>query len=63
MDFSGMVASPAKTTEETRNLITEMERKMKMVDDFAGEEVTENHPKSVVVGITHCHVPREQRLV
>ena len=51
MDFSGMVARPAKTTEETRNLITEMERKIKMVEDVTGEEVSENHAKSVLVGI------------
>ena len=51
MEFSGMVARPAKNPEETRNLITEMERKRKMVEDVTGEDVSENHAKSVLVGI------------
>ena len=33
MEFSAMVAKPAKTPDETRNLITEMERKIKLVED------------------------------
>jgi hypothetical protein len=51
MEFSAMVAKPAKTPDETRNLITEMERKIKLVEDVTGEEISENHAKSVLVGI------------
>ena len=51
MEFSAMVARPAKTPEETRNRITEMERRIKLVEDITGEEISENHIKSVLVGI------------
>ena len=50
-EFSGMVARPAKNTSETVALITEMDRKMKLVEDISGEEVSDMHAKSVLVGI------------
>ena len=50
-EFSGMVARPAKTQAETITLITEMDRKMKLVEDVTGEEVSEMHARSVLVGI------------
>ena len=50
-DFSGMVARPAKSPSETIGLITEMERKMKLVEDVTGQELSEMHARSVLVGI------------
>ena len=51
MEFSGMVAKPAKTPAETRLLVTEMEQRIKLVEDTTGTEIGENHAKSVLVGI------------
>ena len=49
--FSGMVARLAKSPGETIALLTEMDRKMKLVEDVTGEEVSEMHARSVLVGI------------
>ena len=45
-----MVAKPAKSPQETKLLITEMDRKMKAVDEV-GVEVSESHAKSVLIGL------------
>ena len=52
-EFSGMVARAAKSPGESIALFTEMDRKMKFVDDVTGEEVSEMHAhaRSVLVGI------------
>ena len=50
-EFSGMVARPAKSPGETVVLLTEMDRKMKLVKDMTGEEVSEMHARSALVGI------------
>ena len=50
-DFSGMVAKPATKPGETKSLITELERRMKMVEELTGELISDNHAKSVLVGI------------
>ena len=50
-DFSGMVARPAKTPTETMALITEMEKKIKNVEDLTEEVISDMHMKSVLVGI------------
>ena len=50
-DFSGMVAKPATKPGETKSLITELERRMKMVEEVTGELISDNHVKSVLVGI------------
>ena len=50
-DFSGMVAKPATKPGETKSLITELERRMKMVEEVTGELISDNHAKSVLVGI------------
>ena len=56
------------TPGETIALLTEMNRKMKLVEDVTGEEVSEMHARSVLVGIldpgscvppTHRHEPFE----
>ena len=49
-EFIAMVAKPAKSPQETRLLITEMDRKMKAVDEV-GVEVSESHAKSVLIGL------------
>ena len=46
-----MVARPAKSLGETVALLTEMDRKMNLVEDVTGEEVSEMHARSVLVGI------------
>ena len=63
-EFSGMVSRPAKNPGETIALLTEMDRKMKLVEDVTGEEVSEMHARSVLVGglgscdpPTHRHEP------
>ena len=50
-ELSGMITKPAKNPSETRNLVTELERKVKTVEDITGEEVSDGHIKSVLVGI------------
>ena len=50
-EFSGMVARLAKSPGETIASSTEMNRKMKLAEDVTGEEVSEMHALSVLVGI------------
>ena len=50
-DFVSMVSKPAKTIGETRDLITEMERKLKVIRDLTREGVSDIHAKSVLTGI------------
>ena len=45
-----MVARPAKTPTETMALITEMEKKIKNVEDLTEEVISDMHMKSVLVG-------------
>ena len=50
-EFSGMVTRPAKTPAETKQLVTEMDRKMHLIDEITDEAVSNNHAKSVLIGI------------
>ena len=50
-DFSGMVARPPKSPGETIALLTETDPKMKLVEDVTGEEISEMHARSALVGI------------
>ena len=50
-DFSGMVAKPAKTPSDTRDLMTEIQRKIKNIEDITGEVISDSHAKSVMVGV------------
>ena len=50
-EFSSIRAQLTKNPEKTCGLIEELERRMKMVEDFTGEEVNKNQEKSVFVGI------------
>ena len=54
-DFSGMVAKPATKPGQTMSLITELERRMKMVEEVTGELISDYHAKSVLVGILDPH--------
>ena len=50
-DFTGMVAKPATKPGETKSLITELERRMKTVYEVTVELISDNHAKSVLVGM------------
>ena len=50
-ELSMMVTKPAKNPVETKNLVTELERRIKLVDDITGDGVGDNHAKSILVGI------------
>ena len=50
-EFSGMIRRPAKNTEETKSLITEMDEKKNMVEEMTGSPVGEQHAKSILLGI------------
>ena len=39
-ELSGMVAKPAGAPQETKALVTEIERKIKLVEDVTGEAFT-----------------------
>ena len=45
-------------------LVTEIEQKIRMIEDITGEEISDNHAKSVLIGIldpmTGQHTAREQ---
>ena len=56
-DFSGMVAKPATKPGETKSLITELERRMKMGRGNDGELISDNHAKSVSAGILDHDAP------
>ena len=48
-DFAAMVKKPARSIGETRELLTEMERRMKMVRDLTDQGVSDMHVRSVLV--------------
>ena len=50
-EFNDLIKSPAKTPGELRKMITEMENKMKTVEDITKVSVNEFHAKSVLMGI------------
>ena len=50
-ELSMMVTKPAKNPTDTKILVTELERRIKLVDDITGDGVGDNHAKSVLVGI------------
>lgn len=50
-EFSGMIAKPGKTPADTRGLITEMEERMKLIEDITGKAVDEDHAKSILIGV------------
>ena len=50
-EFTGMITKPSKTPAETRKIVTEIEQKMKRVEDATGTEVDQNHAKSILIGV------------
>ena len=50
-DFAAMVSRPAKSIAETRELLTELERRMKMVRDLTEQDISDMHARSVLIGI------------
>ena len=50
-DFSGMVAKPAKTPHELMVMISDMDRKIKYIEDVNQEEVPSIMAKGVLIGI------------
>ena len=51
LELNGMVTRPAKTPSELVGLITEMEQKIKTIEDITGEIVGEMHAHSVLIGL------------
>eukprot|EP00973_Karenia_brevis_P037538 5179959-Karenia_brevis.AAC.1 len=49
-EFSGLVAKPAKTPNDLKQILTEMERKVKEIKEM-GMEVSESHERSVLIGV------------
>ena len=50
-DFAAKVSRPAKSIAETRELLTELERRMKMVRDMTEQGISDMHERSVLIGI------------
>ena len=50
-DFAAMVMKPARTIAETRDLITELDRKMKLIRELTHEGVSDVHAKFILIGI------------
>ena len=50
-EFSGMIAKPAKTPADLVGLMTEMDKKVKLIEDLTNEVVSDMHKKSVLIGI------------
>ena len=50
-DFAVMVIKPARSIGETWELLTEMERRMKILRDLTDQGVSDMHVRSVLVGI------------
>ena len=50
-EFAAMVSRPGKTITETRDLITEMDRRLKLIRDLTHEGVSDVHTRSVLIGL------------
>ena len=50
-DFAAMVSRPAKSIAETRELLMELERRMKMVRDLTEQGISDMHARSALIGI------------
>mgnify|MGYP000571085284 CR=1 FL=1 len=50
-DFTGMVGRPAKTLGELQTLMTEIMRKIKIIEDITGQEVFDMMAKAVLLGV------------
>ena len=50
-DLSAMVTKPAKTPQDTRALISELEQKIANVEEVTNRDVDETHAKSILIGL------------
>ena len=50
-DVGNMVTKPAKNPAETRTLISELERRVRLAEDITGRTLDDNHKKSVLAGV------------
>lgn len=50
-DLTQMVARPAKSPSETRTLVTELERRVRIAEDVTGESLGDSHLKSILASI------------
>ena len=50
-EFSSLIMKPAKSVQETKNLILEMEERRRRVERVTGKAPDEMHAKSVLAGI------------
>ena len=50
-DLSQMVSKPAKTPAETRTLVTELERRIRIAEDITGDSLGDGHIKSILASI------------
>ena len=50
-DLSAMVAKPAKSPADTRALVTELERRVRVAEDVTGDTLGDSHLKSILASI------------
>ena len=50
-DLSQMVAKPAKNPAETRTLVSELERRIRVAEDITGDALGDGHIKSILASI------------
>ena len=50
-ELGAMVRSPSKSPTEMRTMITELEQRIKQVEDITGRQIDEVHAKSILIGI------------
>ena len=63
-DVSGMVAKPAKSPAETRSLVTELERRVRVAEEVTGTALNDGHVKSILASFldntTRAHTSQYQ---
>ena len=63
-DVSGMVAKPAKSPAETRSLVTELERRVRVAEEVTGTALNDGHIKSILASFldntTRAHTSQYQ---
>ena len=63
-EFTGMVGKPAKTPFELIVILTEMDKKIKLIEDVLNKDLDEIYKKSVIVGVldpmTRQHTATDQ---
>ena len=63
-DLSQMVVKPAKSPAETRTLVTELERRIRIAEDVTGNVLSDSHIKAILASIldptTRAHTSAHQ---